>query len=67
MDIAEQETVPYGECLKERRCSSASESSGEQRSATSGVLKKEAETEVDNSQSDSDHEALQVLRDIFFS
>lgn len=67
VDIAEQETVPYTKCLEERRSSSASESSGEQCRASSVGLEKEAESEADNSQSDGDHEALQVLREIFFS
>lgn len=53
LGIAEQETVPYGDCLEEGRYSEASESSAE----------KKAESE----ESDSDHEALQVLREIFFS
>ncbi|XP_034161871.2 uncharacterized protein si:ch211-127m7.2 [Pangasianodon hypophthalmus] len=67
VDIAEQKKVPYSKFLEERWCSSASESSGEQPLASSAVLEKEAESEEDNSQSDSDSEALQVLREIFFS
>ncbi|MCJ8734311.1 hypothetical protein PDJAM_G00233890 [Pangasius djambal] len=67
IDIAEQTKVAYSKFLEERRCSSASESSGEQPLASSAVLEKEAESEEDNPQSDSDGEALQVLRDIFFS
>lgn len=56
VDIAEEETVPYGNCQEE--ISRASEGSGEQR-----LAEKKAESE----ESDSDHEALQVVRDIFFS
>ncbi|XP_017329542.1 uncharacterized protein si:ch211-127m7.2 [Ictalurus punctatus] len=69
VDIAEQETVPYNECLEARRCSSVSESSDEQGLASSVVLEKEDESEeqIHNSRRDSDHKALQVLREIFFS
>ncbi|XP_060784167.1 uncharacterized protein si:ch211-127m7.2 [Neoarius graeffei] len=66
VDIAEQETVPYSKRLEERRRSSASENSDERRRASSVVLEKEVESEKDNSRSDYDHEALQVLREIFF-
>lgn len=62
VDIAEQETVTYANCLEERRCSGASESSGEQPVGSSAVLEKEVKSE----ESDSDHEARQVLREIFF-
>ncbi|KAK2838503.1 hypothetical protein Q7C36_013317 [Tachysurus vachellii] len=66
LDYAEQETVPYNEPLKER-CSSASESSGEQPVALPTGLDKKAESKEDNCQNNPDHEALQVLQDIFFS
>ncbi|XP_047658390.1 uncharacterized protein si:ch211-127m7.2 [Tachysurus fulvidraco] len=67
LDYAEQETVPYNDPLKERRCGSASESSGEQPLASSTGLDKKAESKEDNCQNNPDHEALQVLQDIFFS
>ncbi|KAI5105395.1 hypothetical protein C0J45_5067 [Silurus meridionalis] len=60
VDIAEQETLQYSKCLEERRCSS-----GEQCAASSVVLENESAEE--KSWSDSDHEALQVLQEIFFS
>ncbi|KAM9470788.1 uncharacterized protein Hap1MRO34_012708 [Clarias gariepinus] len=68
VDIAEQQTVPYTRCFEEKQSSTASESSAEQPPASSAVLEKKPESEEDNSpQSNSDHEALQVVRDIFFS
>ncbi|WP_411024089.1 hypothetical protein, partial [Salmonella sp. s58079] len=59
------QTLQYSKCLEERRCSSSSESSGEQCAASSAVLENESAEE--KSWSDSDHEALQVLQEIFFS
>ncbi|GAA6101303.1 uncharacterized protein si:ch211-127m7.2 [Tachysurus ichikawai] len=67
LHYAEQETVPYNDPLKERRCSNASESSGEQPLASSTGLDKEAESKEGNCQNNPDHEAPQVLQDIFFS
>lgn len=55
------------ECLEERQRSSAPESNGERRLASSHALEKDAESKEDNSQTDCDQEALQVLREIFFS
>ncbi|KAK3535679.1 hypothetical protein QTP70_019721 [Hemibagrus guttatus] len=58
VDYAEQETVPYSECIEKRN---------EQRLASSAGVHKEAVSEEDKSETDPDPEALQVLRDIFFS
>lgn len=56
VEYAEQETVPYTECIEKRNEQPLASSAGEDK-----------ESGEDKSQSDPDHEALQVLRDIFFS
>lgn len=56
VEYAEQETVPYTECIEKRNERPLASSAGEDK-----------ESGKDKSPSDPDHEALQVLRDIFFS
>ena len=64
VDVAEQETVPYITCIEKARLNRRSDSAGDHRPTHS-----QAQPELeDNSQgTKSDPEALQLVREIFFS
>ncbi|KAL6480552.1 hypothetical protein MHYP_G00115850 [Metynnis hypsauchen] len=64
VDIAEQETVPYITCIEKDRFSRRSDSAGDHRPTHSQA---QPELEDNFQRAKSDPEALQLVREIFFS
>lgn len=67
VDVAEQQTVPYITCIEKERSSVESDSADDQHYIHLRALGKDPELDDDSQGSKTDPEALQLVREIFFS